>query len=367
VGNPALLVAGALTAIIVATAVYIAHVWKERDIGATTYLSVLIVFFMGVLVGFGDYNSMIVAAMLSIIVTGFLLTKKMLIKWTISLKFEEIFGAVKFGVIAFIILPLLPNRFIDPFNIFNPFKIWYVIVAVSGIYFISYIFLKHFSDKGLIFSSLFGGLISGSVTVYNLALWLKKNKRLLSTITGGVFLACITGILSDIFVLGFVLNTWDLLLKVLPAQFVGITTLFLFSHVYYEKRKHQKFELKMESPFAFKPALKFGALFLGLIAISSVLYSLFGQYGLYPVAVLGSVVSSSTFIASIGSIVQQQQIAAMEAAPLIILASVVSLLVKVFWIQEAKNKKITKDILVGTVVTSIAMVATISLQYFWFA
>lgn len=362
INSPVLLAIGAVAAITIATTVYISNFVLKKHQGATSYIAMMIVFFMGVLVGLGGYNNYLIAAALSIVVTGFLMSKHVLVNWASKLKQEEIFAAVKFGIIAVIILPLLPNRFIDPFNLINPYKIWYIIVAISAIYFISYIMLKKFSEKGLAFSALFGGLICGSATVYNLSLWIKKHKSLLQTTIGAIFIACITSILSDVFVVGFVLKAWSLLLWILPAQTAGMVTLLFFTFFYYDKKKYKKFESGIESPFAFKPALKFGAIFFGIFAISGVLYPLFGNYGLYPIALLSSLVSSSAFIASTGALVQQQSASLLDGAKLIIFSSIISLLVKIFWVYEAKNKKLIKSIAVGVVVSAVVMAATLMIQ-----
>jgi uncharacterized membrane protein (DUF4010 family) len=86
------------------------------------------------------------AAALSIVTTLILIIKHKLIGWTRKLTNEEIISAIKFGIIAFIIFPLLPNKFIDPWNLINPYKVWYVIILISTIYFITYIMMKEFMD-----------------------------------------------------------------------------------------------------------------------------------------------------------------------------------------------------------------------------
>ena len=59
-----LLSIGMITAIVIATAVYLAHVWIDKSAGATTYIAMLIVFFTGALVGLGGYVNYLAAAIL---------------------------------------------------------------------------------------------------------------------------------------------------------------------------------------------------------------------------------------------------------------------------------------------------------------
>ncbi|MBP7841096.1 hypothetical protein KA037_00225 [Patescibacteria group bacterium] len=46
---------------------------------------------------------------------------------------DEIYDAIKFAIIAFIILPLLPNQDYGFLGLFNPYKTWLMVVFVSGI------------------------------------------------------------------------------------------------------------------------------------------------------------------------------------------------------------------------------------------
>jgi uncharacterized membrane protein (DUF4010 family) len=363
--NPSLISIGALAALILTTVTYISNVWLKQHTGSTTYIAMMVVFFSGAIVGLGGYTNYLIAATLSITTTVVLVLKRMLVGWTHKLTFGEIIAALKFGIIAFIILPLLPNKPIDPFGVFNPFQIWYVIVLVSAIYFVSYVAMKHLSYKGLWISSFFGGFISGSITVYQLAEWLRKKKGLFNSVVFGVFLACVTAILGDIIVIVFVFNALDLLYLVLPAKLIGISVLLIFALISYEKnKKKHKIEIKLESPFAIIPALKFGLLYLVLIALSTVFSHYFGNLGLIPVAFFGSLVSSATFVASTAGLAKVGAIGLNTAAQLIIFASIVAMMVKVLWVQHAKNIRLTRQTLFGVSAASIAMAITMIIQFY---
>ena len=46
---------------------------------------------------------------------------------------EDLRVTLQFALVAAVILPLLPNRTIDPLGLVNPLQIWLVVVLVSGI------------------------------------------------------------------------------------------------------------------------------------------------------------------------------------------------------------------------------------------
>lgn len=45
----------------------------------------------------------------------------------------ELEDAIKFFVVAFVVLPLLPDRPFGPYGVLNPAKIWLLVVLLTGI------------------------------------------------------------------------------------------------------------------------------------------------------------------------------------------------------------------------------------------
>ncbi len=55
---------------------------------------------------------------------------------------EDIHVTLQFALVTVVILPLLPDRSLDPFGLLNPFQIWLMVVFISGIGFSGYFLLK---------------------------------------------------------------------------------------------------------------------------------------------------------------------------------------------------------------------------------
>ncbi|MDD5182282.1 MAG: DUF4010 domain-containing protein [Candidatus Nanoarchaeia archaeon] len=358
---------GALTALVVTTIVYFSNVLIKKYTGSTTYIAMMAVFFLGAFVGLGGYTNYLIAAIGSIVITGFLAGRNKLRSISKRIEQGEIFGAIKFGIIAFIILPLLPNRTIDPLGIFNPFQIWYVVVIVSAIYFVSYVLMRLFSEKGLLITSMLGGLVSGSMITFQLANWLKRNKKLLPAAATGVMLTIIAGLIGDLFVIAFVFQKFDLLLKLLPALSIAIVFLLAVIFVLYKDHKRiPNLKLNVRSPFALKPALEFGAFYLALLGIGTVLGNLLGALGLYPLTVLASLVSSSTSIISTVSLYSLGKITLGTASQLVLVAIVVAFLTKMFWASYSKNIAFMRRVAFATIAGSAIICAIYALQAFLF-
>jgi len=107
----------------------------RKSIGLTTEVVFIMAFALGLMVHTMDIGTPIA---LSVIATLILAIKEYTKQVAKTLKKIEIMDTLKFAIIAFIILPLLPNSYIDPFNIINPYHLWLLVIFISGISFFIY-------------------------------------------------------------------------------------------------------------------------------------------------------------------------------------------------------------------------------------
>lgn len=78
-------------------------------------------------------------------------------------------GISKFLLITAVILPVLPDRDIGPFQI-NPSRTWPVVVAVSAVSYGSYVLRRLTAGQGgVLLSAVLGGAYSSTVTTVVLA------------------------------------------------------------------------------------------------------------------------------------------------------------------------------------------------------
>ena len=92
---------------------------------------------------------------------------------------EEIWDAIIFAILAFVILPILPTHPLDPFGALNPYIIWSAIVLVLSVNFIGYVLMKIFGAKyGLELTGLFSGLVSSTALTIDVTEKTKKNPKI---------------------------------------------------------------------------------------------------------------------------------------------------------------------------------------------
>lgn len=111
---------------------------KKIDIGITTEVSAAIVFCLGYMVP----STNIIAITISAFVLLVLIERQRLHKLARKkFKIHEIETTIILIIFALGILPILPNRTIDPWDLFNPHNFGVLIVTIAAIQFVGYILI----------------------------------------------------------------------------------------------------------------------------------------------------------------------------------------------------------------------------------
>jgi uncharacterized membrane protein (DUF4010 family) len=145
---------------------YAHKVATQGEAGVTTEMTGLYTFVVGALVAMSAYwiaSTLVVVALLLLELKAFLegLAER--------IPPREVLTLTQFLLVSAVVLPLLPNRPFGPFAI-NPFRLWLVVVAVSGLSYLSYLLQRQLGERAsLPLSALLGGLYSSTVTTLVLA------------------------------------------------------------------------------------------------------------------------------------------------------------------------------------------------------
>ena len=252
---------------------------ERKFTGVTSEVAGFLTFFIGILSYYGEFT---LAVVLAIVITILLYMRSFLHHFAKKIKKGEMADTLKFAVVAFVILPFLPDKGFGPHGIFNPYVIWLMVVFISGIGFVGYIFMKWFGEKGITLAGILGGLVSSTATTSSFALRSKKEKKLYLPLVMGVVLA--NGIMFiRILIEVFVINR-DLFLSVLiPMAVLAIITA-IFGYLLYRKSKDIKGKVELDSPFTIGPALKFGAFFAVILALVKLGDIYLAEQGVYIVS-----------------------------------------------------------------------------------
>jgi uncharacterized membrane protein (DUF4010 family) len=137
------------------------------DVGATTEVAALVTFLLGALA----WSHAGLAAATAIAMVVLLATKGRIHGFAREVVTDtDVDDVVKLLVMAFIVLPLLPNRSVGPYGVLNPQKIWQLVLALTGISWLGYVATRVLGPRrGLLITGLAGGFISASATTASMA------------------------------------------------------------------------------------------------------------------------------------------------------------------------------------------------------
>ena len=193
-------VAGGFVVIVTSASYWRSH---TRDPGLTTEVAMVLVFLLGVLA----MQQLALAAALGVAVALLLAGKSRLHRFVRhALSEQELHDALLLAAAAAIVLPLLPDRTIDPWQVLNPRKLWLLAVIVMAINAAGHVALRAFgARRGLLLAGLAGGFVSSTATIASMGSRARANAALaplcasaglLSNISTVVQLAVVTGALA---------------------------------------------------------------------------------------------------------------------------------------------------------------------------
>ncbi len=158
----ALLLAGAIA--IVAGA-YIAG--SRHDIDGTTEVAALVVLAAGVLAGLGSVR---LASGIIALLALLLLEKSRLHALVQRIDDVELRSGVRFGVMALVVLPLLPEGPFGPLGGIRPREIWALVLFFSGLSFAGHVARRLVGPgHGYLVTGLLGGLVSSTNVTFTFA------------------------------------------------------------------------------------------------------------------------------------------------------------------------------------------------------
>ncbi len=133
---------------------------QRQSYSVTSVIAAITVFVLGGLAASGDWA---VAGAGGVAVATLLASREVLHALLRRLTWPEVRSALLLLVMSVIVLPILPDRAIDPWGGFNPFSIWLFTVLTAAISFAGYVGIRIVGPaRGTLVASFLGGLVSST-------------------------------------------------------------------------------------------------------------------------------------------------------------------------------------------------------------
>jgi uncharacterized membrane protein (DUF4010 family) len=327
----------------------------HRSLEITTSAALILNYLLGVLVGLGHIFTPVAGA---IVMTMLLAWKTELSRFAGGLQPAEIRSAVLLGLIGFVIYPVLPDRYVDPWQLFNPSDAWISVIAIAGIGFVNYVFLRIYSTRGLYLGALFGGLVNSSATVAELGTRLQATGMVNRTTT--LCLLTTIAMFARNLILATIFSPRSLSATLVPLLAMTLVAGFW---VWRDRRIEESVPgtLTLTSPIALTKVLWFGVVFISIQVVGTLLTRYFGSGGMLATGVFGGLVSSASTTAAAATMAMHGKITPALAGSATVLTSLASAAVNlpIVW-RTTKDKTVMKALTIemtAVIGTGIAAVA----------
>jgi len=331
-----------------------------RTAEITTSAALIVNYILGVLVGLGHIFTPVAGA---IVMTMLLALKSELNRFAGGLQLSEIRSAILLGLIGFVIYPIMPDRYVDHWELFNPSDAWVSIIAIAGIGFVNYVLLRIFSTGGLYLGAIFGGLVNSSATVAEVSSR-AQSSGLTSKMTTLCLLTTIAMFARNLLIatLFSPASITATLMPLLAMSFVA--TLFILRDKITEgKAAEPTGTLKLDSPISLKKVSSFGLLFILIQIGGTLLTRLFGSYGLLATGLFGGLASSASTTAAAATMAMHGKITASLAGSVTIISSLASAIVNlpIVW-KTIQDKQVVKRLTIEIMAVIIVGIAVVVLD-----
>jgi len=261
------------------TVAHFVSAWRG-EVGLTTEVAALVTVLAGALCYWGY---LALAAAVAVATTVLLSLKMEMDTFVRRITREDVYATLKFAVITAIVLPVLPNQTFGPppLDVLNPYKIWLMVVFISGISFLGYVLVKLVgSRQGIGLTGLLGGLVSSTAVTLSFAQRSQREAELAKPFALAITVAW-TVMFSRVLVEVAALNTALLRVLWLPIAASAVAGLAYCVYLYFAQRTDEEGEIAFSNPFELGPALKFGLIYAVILLVSKAAQIYLGNTGIY--------------------------------------------------------------------------------------
>lgn len=284
-----------LAVVLVSLVVTIGYVLESRanpdSLGLTTELAAITVCLLGGAVMYGYAE---VAVVLAVVTASVLAFKQPLHGLVEKLGMDDIYAALKLLIATFIVLPILPDRALDPWGALNPYQLWVLVIVIASLSLVGYVAVRWLGRaRGTLLTGLTGGIASSTAVSVAFARESRADRRSSSAdaLAAGILVAWSVMFARIVFVVAIVNS--GLVAPVGPScvTMAGVAAAAAVFFVLRHARRDSgqaaaASDVPLTNPFSLLEAMRFGALFALMLLVVKLMHLQFEAKGLYLVAAL---------------------------------------------------------------------------------
>ncbi|MGP9801124.1 MgtC/SapB family protein [Rheinheimera sp. NSM] len=346
-----------ITVLVVALAVLTAYMLENRHnptaLGLTSEISAITVCLLGGATMFGYAE---LAVMLGILTSAILTFKQPLHGLVSKIGTDDLYAGLKLLIASFIVLPLLPNEAIDPWQALNPYKLWLLVILISSMSLLGYVAVRWLgAAHGTVVTGISGGLASSTAVTLSFARSSKMEGDPLAADSQacGVLLAWLVMFIRVLITISIVYQPLLAHLWLPFSVMAGATA--VMAAIYYRLgsaryQAPQQSAVKVTNPFSLVAAIKFGALFAVILLLVKFTEQYAAAEGLYLLAAVAGMSDVDAITLSMAEYARGSSGGVSLAAGAITVAALSNTLVKCALVYALGGKALAHKLLAATLV-----------------
>lgn len=318
---------------------------ENQDPGTTTVVALVLSYGLGVMIWF-DLSKL--AVMLAIGITALLYFKPELQGFSQRLTRRDLVAVLQFSVLTFIVLPILPNHTMGPYDAFNPYNAWLMVVLISGISLAGYAALHVAGTRyGAPLLGFLGGLVSSTATTMIYAKHGKANLAMTYLASSVIVIASMVVLVRLIVVSSVV--SYAAMEQLLPVVSFGLAAGIAASLYAWRKTTNTTDLVIPETgnPAELHSALGFGLLYVLVLLGSAWMKDFAGNQGLYIVAFVSGLTDVDAITLSSLRLFNLGQLSGQETVTAIIIAFLSNLAFKFGMVASIGGWKLARQVAIG--------------------
>jgi len=302
---------------------------RNGDTGITTEFSALLCFTLGLLCARGQEQF---AAWIGVAMALLLALRDWLHQLAHRIEAADVEATLKFAIVTLLVLPLVPDQFYgpEPLNVLNPYKIWLMVVLISGLNFASYILVKTVGKQhGIGIAGVLGGLVSSTATTLGFSQRSRQHGEDASALAQGIILAW-TVMYFRVIIMSWLINSALGLRLALSLGLLCVCSLGACYWLWRQRRSEQELgQVEAGSnPFDLDQAIKFGLLFGVVVFLARAAQVYLGDAGLYLAAGIAGLTDVDAITLAMADLTRADQANLDIATRAIVIAVLANTLVK---------------------------------------
>jgi uncharacterized membrane protein (DUF4010 family) len=234
---------------------------------------------------------------------------------------QEVHSALTFAAASLVILPVVPNRSLGPYDAINPHTLWLIVVLMMAVSAGGYIAIRTLgAGHGLPLAGLASGFVSSAATIAAMGARAKATPTTLSPCVAGAVLSTVATVVQLALLLALT-SPSTLLTMAVPLTAAGVAAI-LYAALYmsHTSLTSPADEQLLGKAFDLVLACKLSVLLAVVLIVSAALTDKYGNAGTLIAAAVAGLADTHAPAISIARLVEGNKLSSADAAQPILLA-----------------------------------------------